>query len=220
MMKMVFFSLFVLSSIVLFSQENSRIDKPSLMEKGFRKEVGIGIGYPFPVNDGATGKFGLSGELKISYSLNPRTDFIVGVEVNQLRQEKDTLIFTSSTACKDAKINSWYLTVPLLFSFNLIDNRNWSLFAGAYTGIRLSAKTSGIFYDPGDDSAPRYDMSKDAPLTKVDFGLDLGFAYRFVMMDKYYMTIKPRYRYGLIKLLENENEIYNRGFQLMLSVKL
>lgn len=212
-------SLFLVST--LFGQYKGGHNSASKdKEKSFIKEIGIGVGYPFPVSSKTTANIGLAAELKMTYPISDYFNFSFGVELNQLKQEKDTIIFTLNTACKDAKMSSWYLTVPLAFSFYPIESHNWSVFAGAYTGVRLSAKTEGIFYDPSDYTAPMYDMSKDAPMKKVDFGVDLGFSYHLVLMKKYKLNIKPKYRFGLIKLLENKSDIYNQGFQLMLSVEL
>ncbi len=212
-------SMFLAST--LFGQHNSGHNSASKnKEKSFIKELGVGVGYPFPVSSKTTANIGLAAEIKMTYPINDYFNFSFGVELNQLKQEKDTVIFTLYTACKDAKMTSWYLTIPLSFSFYPLESRDWSVFAGAYTGMRLSAKTVGIFYDPSDETAPMYDISKDAPMKKVDFGVDLGFSYHLVLMKEYKLNIKPKYRFGLIKLLENKSDIYNQGFQLMLSVEL
>lgn len=189
--------------LLLTTLVNGQVNKLSIGIKGSPDF------YNYQFKDDIWG-FGKEDKTKINYSLGPSVNYNISekfsIMTGLLYATKGYILnyhfnlFDPNDPAfpNKSNINVSYLDIPLLISYDFIDQDKLSIFAstGVVSSFLIKEKEISTM---GNGSVKETKYSRP-PFNKLLFAIDLGLGLKYNLSEKLFISIVPYWRYGLNKL--------------------
>ncbi len=157
--------------------------------------------------------FGYFIEILSDYNINEKVSITSGLNYNYISYKIND---GEGIITSEGKLNNSYLSIPLLFNYQLSEKIPISISAGTYFGLLLFAQEKGTSYldtskiivvDPNDpllQPEQDYENNITEDYYSVDYGALLQLEYEFNLNKKISGVLLSRFSYGLKNVLSSD----------------
>lgn len=186
-------------------------------------EVSVSINYSTFWDNNTSGRFGFGVGVYRSFFREKRVNLNTGIEFNQMSQEKKLMYESHFAHNENVTYHIYNFSIPASARIQFGQRTIFFVEAGAFVDFLLAASSRGtrISYVPDENNQVVYSEKKFTQkerFSSINAGLSFGLGLR-IPIKKIELLLRPDYRYGLVKLASNQDDVYNRFARLSLGVR-
>lgn len=186
-------------------------------------EVSVSTNYTTFWDDNTSGKFGFGVGVYKSFFKEKRVSLTTGFDFNRTSQKKKWMYESHFSHVEDITYDIYNVSLPVSARVQFGQKTKFFIETGAFIDFLLAANSRGtrISYVPDENNQVVYSENKFTEkerFNSINAGLNFGVGIR-IPVKKIELLIRPDYRYGFVKLVSNQDDIFNRYCRFSLGMR-
>lgn len=185
-------------------------------------EICISVNKTTLINNNSQSRTGFGIGIYHCRPLIKKFNLAVGFEYNRTNQFENY----SRTGLYAWSENMYYhldnLSVPLCIRYNIEREVKLFIETGVFADLNINSRRSGVknIYYPDDNNELQYfpfEIDENAGPFNVNYGISFGAGVK-LPLNKYFLIIKPDFKYGLTELHNYDDYLRNRYVRLLIGL--